>query len=123
MATVILTGTQNEGALAHFIAPNKGYTFDAPARELGISVVTQAVLDQALIDYAADQVDKDNDFQDHLEDVAKDAAKDQFDNASDLTALIKELVEQLNVLRALHALPDLNFGTVNASVRSKIGNP
>ena len=123
MATVILTGTQNEGALAHFIAPNKGYTFDAPARVLGISVVTQPVLDQALIDYAADQAAKDSDFQDHLEYVANDAAKDQFDDASDLTALIKTMVDELNVLRALHALPDLNFGTVNASVRSRIGQP
>jgi hypothetical protein len=123
MATVILTGTQNEGALAFFIAPNKGYTFDSVSRELGIVVVTQAVLDQALIDYVADQVDKDKDYQDFLDDVASDAAKDQFDNASELTALIKVLVEELNTLRALHALPDLNFGTVNASIRSRIGNP
>jgi hypothetical protein len=123
MATVILTGTQNEGALAFFVAPNKGYTFDSVSRELGIVVVTQPVLDQALIDYAADQAAKDSDFQDFLEDVESDAAKDSFDSKADITALIKVLVEELNTLRALHALPDLNFGTVNASIRSRIGNP
>lgn len=125
MATVILTGTQNEGALAHFIAPNKGYGFDPATRELEISVVTQAVLDQALINYAADQAAKDSDFQDYVEDLASDAAKDSFDEKSDITALIKVLVDELNAVRAASVppLPNLNFGQVNAAVRQRIGQP
>lgn len=123
MATVILTVTQNDGALAHFVAPNQGHGFDPVSRELEISVVTQAVLDQALIDYAADQATKDQDFQDHIEDVANDAAKDVFDDASELTAVIKEMVDQLNDIRTNAGMPLLNFGTVNAAIRQRIGAP
>ena len=120
MATVILTGTQNEAAFADFVASNKGYTFDSVSREIGISVVTQAVLSAALINYAADQANIDNDFANKRADEAKDRAKDAFDDKSDLTALIKEMVDQLNELRALHALPALNFGTVNSDIRNRI---
>lgn len=91
--------------------------------ELEVGDVTQPDLDAALITYAADQANIDNDFADKMADEKADREKDEFDDKSDLTALIKVMVEELNVLRALHAIPDLNFGTVNASVRSKIGQP
>lgn len=125
MARVIVTSAHNFAAIAHLAGSSglENVTHHEMTDELEVHDVSQADLDAAFADYTANQVARDQDFQDHLEDVASDAAKDQFDDASDLTALIKEMVDELNVLRALHALPDLNFGTVNAAIRSRIGNP
>jgi len=123
MGTVTLTATQNEKAFADFVATNKLFTFDPVSFELVMPSVSQAVLDTALINYAADQANIDNDFADRVADEIKDMEKDAFDDKTDLTALIKEMVDQLNELRALHALPALNFGVVNADIRNRIGQP
>jgi len=123
MGTVTLTATQNEKAFADFAATNKLFTFDPVSFELVMPSVAQAVLDLALINYAADQANIDNDFADRVADEIKDMEKDAFDDKTDLTALIKEMVDQLNELRALHALPALNFGVVNADIRNRIGQP
>ena len=87
------------------------------------SDVNQATLDAALITYTADQATIDADFADDEADREKDAKKDRFDEKDDLTALIKEMVDQLNDIRANAGMPLLNFGTVNAAVRSRIGQP
>jgi hypothetical protein len=97
--------------------------WDPTTFELEMPGIDQATADQALIDYAADQATIDADWVDKKADQAKDRKRDEFDEKDDLTALIKAMVDELNVLRALHALPDLNFGQVNASIRSRIGNP
>lgn len=104
----------NEGLMAYF---------DPTTLELEMPDIDQATADQALIDYVADQANIDADFVDKRADQAKDRKRDEFDEKDDLTALIKVMVEELNVLRALHSLPDLNFGQVNASIRQRIGNP
>jgi len=120
MGAVTLTATQNEKAFADFADPNTLFTFDPVSLEVIIPSLTQSAIDTALVNYAANQSDIDDDFADKRADEKKDRDKDAFDEKNDLTALIKEMVEQLNVLRALHALPPLNFGTVNADIRNKI---
>jgi len=96
----------------------RGYYFDG--LEIEIPQVDQPTLDAALVTYAADVATINADFQDKLDDEEKDRRKDEFDDNSHTTALIKEMVDQLNELRALHSLPALNFGQVNASIRNKV---
>lgn len=124
MSVLTLLPGHNFAALNNF-AGNEGLmtSWDETTLELEMPAIDQPTADQALIDYIADQVNIDNDFADFVADREKDRKKDEFDDKDDLTALIKVMVDELNVLRALHALPDLNFGTVNADVRSRIGNP
>ena len=122
MAKVIILPNHNPNALAHLAGSNR-QNLSLVGDEFDVPDVTQPDLDAALITYVADQANIDSDFADKLADEKVDKEKDEFDDKSDLTALIKTMVDELNVLRALHALPDLNFGTVNASVRSRIGQP
>jgi len=123
MSTVTLPVGGNFFAFDDFVGNRgAGFSFDEITMEYE-SGVAQAALDAALINYVADQATIDADFADDEKDRRDDEEKDRFDEKDDLTALIKEMVDQLNVLRALHALPDLNFGTVNASIRSRIGQP
>lgn len=96
----------------------KAYMF--LALDVEIPQVDQATLDAALVTYAADVATINADFADKLADEEKDRRKDHFDDNSHVTATIKEMVIQLNELRALHGLPDLNFGQVNASIRNRI---
>lgn len=121
MSNVTLPAGGNFPAFNDFVGNrDKLYSFDESTLEYE-SDVNQATLDAALINYTADQATIDSDFADAEKDRRDDEEKDRFDNKDDLTALIKVMVEELNVLRALHAIPDLNFGTVNASIRSRIG--
>ena len=123
MSTVTLPVGGDFFAFNDFVGNrNKLFNFDEITMEYE-SDVAQGVLDAALINYVADQATIDSDFADDEKDRRDDEEKDRFDEKDDLTALIKVMVEELNVLRALHALPDLNFGTVNAAVRSRIGQP
>ena len=124
MAKVIVTASHNKEAIADLAGSDrKNLTFHPNASELEVPDVTQAALDTAFADYVANQVDRDNDFAEKLADEKKDREKDEFDDKSDLTALIKEMVLQLNVLRTLHGLPDLDFGPINADIRNRIGQP
>ncbi len=125
MAKVTVLPAHNLRALADHAGSSGGQQllYRPDQGTLQVEDVTQPDLDTALVDYIADQANIDNDFEEKMADEKADGEKDQFDDKSDLTALIKVMVEELNVLRALHAIPDLNFGTVNASVRSKIGQP
>lgn len=124
MSKLTLLSGHNFEALNDF-AGNEGLmtSWDPTTLELEMPAIDQPTADQALIDYVADQTNIDDDFVDKRADQAKDRARDEFDEKGDLTALVKVVVEELNVLRAIHSLPDLNFGTVNASIRSRIGNP
>ena len=124
MSKLTLLPGHNFEALNDF-AGNEGLMtgWDSTALELEMPDIDQATADQALIDYAADQANIDANFADKRADQAKDRKKDEFDDKDDLTALIKVMVDELNVLRAIEGLPDLNFGQVNASIRNRIGNP
>lgn len=122
MAKVTLPAGGIPGAFNDHVGQHgKGYFFQG--LEIEIPQLTQAVLDAALITYTADVTNINDDFADKIADEIKDRDKDAFDDKTDLTALIKEMVDQLNELRALHALPALNFGVVNADIRNRIGQP
>ncbi len=119
MGNVTLPAGGVPGAFVDHVGQhNKGYRFDG--LDVEIPQVDQATLDAALITYAADLTSINDDFADKLADEEKDRRKDLFDDNSHTTAHIKEMVILLNELRALHGLPDLNFGTVNASIRNRI---
>ena len=122
MAKVITQPGHDVRALAdHAGSAVKGQVgFRQETSELEVADVTQPALDAALITYVADQANIDTNFADKMNDERKDKDKDKFDEKNDLTALIKEMVDQLNELRALHALPPLNFGIVNSSIRNRI---
>lgn len=122
MARITILPGHNQNAIADLAGSNR-QNLSIVDDELEVPDVTQAALDAAFADYVANQVDRDNDFGLKLADEKRDREKDEFDDKSDLTALIKEMVDQLNVLRALHALPALNFGPVNADIRNRIGQP
>ena len=96
---------------------------DQATGELTLFEGDQATIDAQLVTYVADQTNIDDDFQDVLDDEAKDSAKSEFDDDSILTALIKEMVDQLNDIRAQTGQPALNFGQVNADIRNRIGQP
>lgn len=122
LRTVILPPGSRRNAFNWFIGNEHGFNQMEANSEFGVdeAVISQADIDQKAIDYAADLATVHQDYDDHLADVAKDQRKDRFDDNSHVTATIKEMVIQLNELRALHGLPDLNFGTVNASIRNRI---
>lgn len=101
----------------------KASSFDRATGELILFDGDQATIDAQLVTYAGDQTNIDNDFDDVLADLVTDRDKDEFDDDSILTAVIKEMVEQLNDIRGPAGLPLLNFGTVNADIRNRIGQP
>lgn len=113
--------TRSARSFKRFIGQHgKASNLDEATGEFFLFEGDQATIDAQLITYTADQVNIDTDYDDVVNDERKDRDKDAFDEKNDLTALIKEMVEQLNELRALHALPPLNFGTVNADIRNRI---
>ncbi len=125
LRTVILPVGNNVRAFNWFIGNEHGFAQMEAGNEFGVDegVISQAALDQKAIDYAADIATVHQDYADHLADVARDESKDEFDDDSIVTALIKEMVDQLNDIRANAGMPLLNFGTVNANIRNRIGQP
>lgn len=124
MAKVTLLGSHNFHSYArHVGAMDLMIHFDPTTLEITLPDIDQATMDAGLITYAADQANLDSDFADALEDQINEFGQNLFDEKKDLTALIKVLVDELNVLRATQSLPDLNFGLVNAAIRQRIGKP
>ena len=122
LRTVILPAGGRLNAFNWFIGNDKGTAQVEANNEFGVdeNFISQADLDQKRSDYAAYIATVHQDYGDFLADEAKDRRKDRFDDNSHTTAHIKEMVILLNELRALHGLPDLNFGQVNASIRNRI---
>jgi hypothetical protein len=85
--------------------------------------IDQATLDAALITYAADVAGINAAWADKLTDFNDDVMKTEFDSNAGLTAVIKEMVDELNAIRQNAGLPDLNFGVVNAAIRQRINKP
>lgn len=125
MATVTILAGHNPAAIAHFAGSARGRNmmFRPEELELQVNDVAQPALDAAFADYSANQATRDADFQDILNDEQIDRDKDEFDDDSIVTAIIKEMVDQLNDIRAQTGQPALNFGTVNANIRNRIGQP
>jgi len=50
----------------------------------------------------------------------RDGAKNEFDAQRVLKAIAELLVDEFNILRALHALPDRTFAQLRTAIRNKI---
>ncbi len=50
----------------------------------------------------------------------RDGAKNEFDAQRTLKALAELLVDEFNILRALHSLPDRTFAQLRTAIRAKI---
>lgn len=120
MGTVTLTATQNAGAYADFAAPTNLYTFDPSSLELVVPDAAQATLDTALVNYAANQVAIDAAFTQARTDEALDRERDELDNQKILKALAELLVDEFNILRALHSLPLRTFAQLRTAIRNKV---
>lgn len=126
MRTVILPPGSRRNAFNWFIDNINGHNQIEANNEFGVldSAITQAALDQKLIDYAADLATVHSDYDTFLADTADEEFKKRdVDNNAGLTALIKVMVDELNTLRTIEGLPNLNFGPVNADVRSRAKKP
>jgi len=91
--------------------------------ELEVVDVTQAALDAALVDYTANQAARDAAFQVTVDAETVGSKQQEFNDDDVLRAAVDALREEINILRALHALPDISKGAMEGSVRNKIANP
>ena len=122
MAKVTVLGTYNLRAFAdHAGSVVDGQIgFRPDILELEAGDVTQPALDAALITYAAGQVAIDSAFVQAEIDVALDVERDKLDNEKILKAFAELLVDEFNILRALHALPDRTFAQLRTAIRNKV---
>jgi len=97
--------------------------WDETTLEVEIDGLDQAIMDAGLVTYAADQANLDSILTDYMDDQAAEFKRNEYENQGELTALIKEMVDELNAVRQNAGLPDLNFGLVNAAIRQRIGGP
>jgi hypothetical protein len=127
MRTVILPVGGKRDAFNWFIGNVDGFNQLEPSNnEFGVddATISQAALDQKLIDYAADIAQVHSDFADFLSDEADERVRVmQVDNDGGLQSLIKVMVDELNAVRQNAGLPDLNLGIVTAAVRSNAKKP
>lgn len=100
-----------------------GSTFDEATGELIFEGADQATVDASLVTYVADQANIDNDLDADDAAVSTGALIQRYDNDPVLIAIADVFREELNVLRALHALPDIQQGQMNGKVHNKIANP
>jgi hypothetical protein len=124
MGKVTLLAAHNFHSFArHVGAMDQMIVFDSDTLEVELPDIDQATMDAGLITYTADQANLDSEFADALEDQISEFGRNIFDEKPDLTALIKVMVDELNAIRTVNGLPDLNFGLVNAAIRQRIGKP
>lgn len=125
MGKITLTSGQNFQAYALHIGAldTVMVSFDEATLEVEVDSVDQATMDAGLISYAADQANLDDVLNDYLEDQEGEFGKNEFKDNKGLTAVIKEMVDELNAIRQNAGLPDLNFGLVNAAIRQRINKP
>lgn len=87
-------------------------------------IVAMTVLEQGAKD-TADQTERDQQDQDALDAIRADAAiaLDGFDSGPlALRALAEIIKDELNVLRALHALPDRTLAQLRTSITNKVNS-
>ncbi len=94
--------------------------FDPPPSELECPDVTQAALDQALIDYVADQANIDAATAAAKETTSRDGDKDWYDNKRLFRALVEVLIDEINVLRTIEGLPDRTIAQARTAIQGKI---
>lgn len=124
MGKVTLQPGQSFAAYNHSLGRTGfSYYFDDATLEIEIPEVDQITMDNGLVAYTANQAADDAAYAQFLDDAKTDRDKDEFDDDSIVTAIIKEMVDQLNDIRAQTGQPALIFGQVNANIRNRIGQP
>lgn len=127
MRTVIFPAGGRRDAFNWFIGNRGGFNQLEPAtNEFGVldGAISQADLDQKLIDYTANIAQVHSDYDQFLSDEADEKVRvRQVDNDGGLQSLIGVMVTELNAIRQNAGLPDLNLGQVTAAVRSNAKKP
>jgi hypothetical protein len=90
--------------------------------ELEVESVDQATLDTAFATYTGDQANIDAATTAAKETVSRDADKVLYDDRRLWRAVAELMIDELNVLRALHTLPDRTVAQARAAIRNKIDN-
>lgn len=120
MAKVVVTGAQDWRKICELAGGDPSQIMHDPAtNELEVTDVTQAALDTALADYAADQANID---------AATVAARDTADATNKklvvdervFTALVEGIVGEINLLRAEHSLPARTLEQVKTFIKGRI---
>ncbi len=123
MAKVVVIDTQDWRKIAELAGGDPLLIMFNPATsELEVADVTQGALDTALADYIANQVNIDAATAAAKETSSRDLDKVTYDIERTLRAIVELLVDELNVLRALHSLPDRTIAQARSAIRNKIDN-
>lgn len=90
---------------------------------LDVADVSQPDLDAALVTYNADPTAADAAWTQKF--AAREIGRNQqrFGDDEVAQAVVEVMRIELNVLRALHSLPDISAGQMDGKVRQKIANP
>ncbi len=90
---------------------------------LDVPDVSQVDLDAALVTYNADPAAADATWTQKFADMRVARKQAEFDDREVLRAFAKLLVQELNILRALHSLPPRTFDQLRTAIRDDIANP
>jgi hypothetical protein len=126
MAEVTLPPGANLEAFNNFANnQDKIHYFDPATRLYQIPVPpgNQGQLDGQLVAYTAGQAGIDQAFADFEKGRKDTVKKNKFDANAELQAVVAWVTDEINTLRALHALPDLQPAAVAAAIHNKIDNP
>jgi len=121
MGKVTLPTGGNPGAYNNHVGQHgKGYYFEG--LEIEIPQLTQAVLDAALITYAADITNINNTFATLVTDEETDRIRDTFDDDERrlLRAFAEVVLDELNNLRAQHGLAARTMAQLRTAIRNKL---
>ena len=121
MAKVIVTLSQDWRKIASDAGGDPALImFDPQSSELEVADVTQAALDTAFTNYIANQAAIDAATARAKATAEKDSSKSGFDQTRVLKALAELLVDEFNILRAQHGLPNRTFAQLRTAIRNKI---
>lgn len=123
-AEVTLQVGANAIAFDHFVGdPGKMFYYDETTRLFQKTDGNQAQLNGKATAYAAGQAAIDQAFVDFDKGRNNQVNKGRFDLDANLQAVVSWATDEINTLRALHALPALTPAAVDAVIKNKIDNP
>jgi hypothetical protein len=121
MAKVVVTNLQDWRKIAELAGGDPLIIMHDPAtNELECPDVAQPALDQALIDYVADQVNIDAATAASKETTSRDGDKSWYDNKRLFRALVEVLLDEINALRTIEGLPDRTIAQARTAIQGKI---